>query len=83
MSGRLRGNWRGTKKSYMISYRPYEHNETKTYTCALSEEFTTQAAITADTTCRNHCGFCALLSKEISNSGAALWELPGDAYFVR
>lgn len=27
MSGHLRGNWRGTKKSFMISYWPCEQKE--------------------------------------------------------
>ena len=83
MSGHLRGNWRGTKKSYMISYWPCEHKGGKSYTCALSEKFTTQSALTAFATDMSRRGVCALLSKEISNSQIAPLELPVDAYFVR
>lgn len=84
MSGHLRGNWRGTKKSYMISYWPCEQKgRGKSYTCALSEGFAAQSAHGTDAKCRNASWCLGSCPKRSQNSGTTPSESPVDEYFVR
>lgn len=71
MSGHLRGNWRGTKKSYMISYWPCEHKEAKSNTCALSEGIYDTVASEMQST-RAIVGVCILLRRHLQFKKSSL-----------